>query len=108
MGGVKVLNLLDMVVCEPVIRDVAKTTLVGMSRVIEGPVVRVGNTVMRSMWFSSANFHAAFSSSALEAAYPYTYIHQLYFHNNNIFLLFPTQFHTTQQSLYHPKSILSD
>jgi len=49
MGGVKVLNLLDMVVCEPVIRDVAKTTLVGMSRVIEGPVVRVGNTVMRSM-----------------------------------------------------------
>jgi len=47
--GGKVLNLLDVVVCEPVIRDVANATLVGMSRVIEGPVVREGNTVIRSM-----------------------------------------------------------
>lgn len=49
VAGVKMLSLLDMVVCEPIIRDVANTTLVGMSLVIEGPVVRVGITVIRSM-----------------------------------------------------------
>jgi len=47
-------------------RDVARPTLDGMSGVREGPVVRVGITVMRSSSFSSANFHAAFSASALE------------------------------------------
>jgi len=38
-----------MVVCEPFIRDAANTTLNGMSAVIEGPAVREGITVMRSM-----------------------------------------------------------
>lgn len=55
-----------MCILEPVMRDVARPTLDGMSGVREGPVVRVGIIVMRSMWFSSANFHAAFSASALE------------------------------------------
>lgn len=47
--------------------------LVGMSGVREGPAVRVGITIMRSMLFSSANSNAAFSDSVLEAGYPCTF-----------------------------------
>lgn len=51
----------------PVIKDIAKPTLLGTSGVREGPAIREGITVMRSMLFSSANFQAAFSASVLEA-----------------------------------------
>lgn len=52
-------------------RDMARLALLGMSGVREGPAIRLGITVMRSMLFSSANFHAAFSASVFDTGYPY-------------------------------------
>ena len=54
----------------PVINDIARFMLSGICGVKEGPVMRLGMTVMRSMLFSSANFQAAFSASVLDAGYP--------------------------------------
>lgn len=56
----------------PVIKVAARATLLGISGVREGPLMRLGMTVMRSMLFSWANFQAALSAKVLDAAYPCT------------------------------------
>ena len=52
---------------KPEIKDVARPTLLGTSGVREGPVIREGITVMRSMLFSSANSQAVFSANVLDS-----------------------------------------
>lgn len=58
----------------PVINDMANSVLDGTSWVSEGPAIRVGITLTRSMPFSSANFHAALSASVLDTKYPYNVV----------------------------------
>ena len=50
----------------PVSKHAARHMLLGTSEVREAPVIKLGTTVMRSMLFSCANFHAVLSASVLE------------------------------------------
>lgn len=55
-----------ILVTKPVIKHVARPTLLGISGVREGPVIREGITVMSSMPFSLANVQAVFSASVFD------------------------------------------